>query len=416
MTPLGGFSTKKSQNVVSPRSLKATTVQLGHVIKQTDKSTRHQLLLNAEKTLMGLDISDLLRLWNLCDVNGNGLVSQSELENFVSKHFPELDWKARISSPSHRSLSPLFLFRFPAASRSYLQTNPRMSSFPKRSSERCSSLCYGPISSNSRSYHFAFLCAADVYNHRRAFEALSFADDDQNRSISFDEWRVALHRLGFSMNDDSERALFQTCSRGHLGLMFGEFCAWCVQLSFPLFSLSMLHVAMPLSHTHLRRYVSSQLESVSASKLGPLNLLSNRKSLAAPKRNQPLNADPKEQPKPRGRSADGGRLTPSGDGGEKAPKHSREREVASGTDKDKLQAIYSSAPRTKHNSLWTKENLLRSGTRTQEVESGKDTRASVSHDIRQVLFVKLLVPTHQMVSDHPTAGFHILYAVIRCSS
>jgi hypothetical protein len=93
MTPLGGFPTKKSQNVVSPRALKATTVQLGHVIKKSDKSTRHQLLSSVEQRFMDLDISELQKLWSMCDVNGNGLVSQSELENFVSKYFPELDWK-----------------------------------------------------------------------------------------------------------------------------------------------------------------------------------------------------------------------------------------------------------------------------------------------------------------------------------
>ena len=99
MTPLGGFPTKKSQNVVSPRALKATTVQLGQVIKKSDKSTRHQLLSSAEQRFMDLDISELQKLWSMCDVNGNGLVSQSELENFVSKYFPELDWKVLAPLP-----------------------------------------------------------------------------------------------------------------------------------------------------------------------------------------------------------------------------------------------------------------------------------------------------------------------------
>jgi hypothetical protein len=93
MTPLGGFATKKSQNVVSPRALKATTVQLGQAIKKTGKSTRNQLLQNVERRFMELDIGELQKLWSTCDVNGNGLVSQSELENFVSRHIPELDWK-----------------------------------------------------------------------------------------------------------------------------------------------------------------------------------------------------------------------------------------------------------------------------------------------------------------------------------
>ncbi len=100
MTPLGGFSTMKSQNVVSPRTLKATTVQLGQVVKKTDKSTRHQLLLNAEQRFKNLDINELQKLWSACDVNGNGLVSQGELENFVSRHFPELDWKVFALPPA----------------------------------------------------------------------------------------------------------------------------------------------------------------------------------------------------------------------------------------------------------------------------------------------------------------------------
>jgi hypothetical protein len=29
------------------------------------------------------------------------------------------------------------------------------------------------------------------------------------------------------MNEEAARAMFQACSRGHIGLMFGEFCAWC---------------------------------------------------------------------------------------------------------------------------------------------------------------------------------------------
>jgi hypothetical protein len=61
----------------------------------------------------------------------------------------------------------------------------------------------------------------------RAFEALSFADTDENVTITFAEWKVALQRLGFVQNDDDVRTLFQTCSRGNIGLMYGEFCAWC---------------------------------------------------------------------------------------------------------------------------------------------------------------------------------------------
>jgi hypothetical protein len=119
MTPLGGFPTKKSQNVVSPRTLKATTVQLGQVIKKTDKSSRQQLLLNVERRFMDLDINELQKLWSACDVNGNGLVSQNELESFVSKNFPELDWKvlAHPSIPhvpsSHSQSRPPFAAALP---------------------------------------------------------------------------------------------------------------------------------------------------------------------------------------------------------------------------------------------------------------------------------------------------------------
>ena len=56
---------------------------------------------------------------------------------------------------------------------------------------------------------------------------MSFADTDENATISFDEWTIALQRLGFDMNEEAARAMFQACSRGHIGLMFGEFCAWC---------------------------------------------------------------------------------------------------------------------------------------------------------------------------------------------
>ena len=104
MTPLGGFPTKKSRSLVSPRTLKATTVQLGQVIKKTDKdSTRLQLLLNVENKLMGLDIAQLQKLWSTVDANGNSLVSQGELTNFVTRHFPELDWKVRIPPPPYPS-------------------------------------------------------------------------------------------------------------------------------------------------------------------------------------------------------------------------------------------------------------------------------------------------------------------------
>ena len=115
MTPLGGFPTKKSRSVVSPRALKATTVQLGQVIKKTDKdkSTRQELLAAVESRFMDLDIAGLSKLWLTVDVNGNGLVSQSELINFVSRHFPELDWKVcelpppPPALPIHRTHTPL---------------------------------------------------------------------------------------------------------------------------------------------------------------------------------------------------------------------------------------------------------------------------------------------------------------------
>ena len=149
MTPLGGFPTKKSRSLVSPRTLKATTVQLGQVIKKTDKdSTRLQLLLNVENKLMGLDIAQLQKLWSTVDANGNSLVSQGELTNFVTRHFPELDWKVRIPPPP---LPPPIALtrlsrRFPAASRSSLPTSPRTVSYPKKNSACCSSLCCGPTS------------------------------------------------------------------------------------------------------------------------------------------------------------------------------------------------------------------------------------------------------------------------------
>jgi Ca2+-binding EF-hand superfamily protein len=38
---------------------------------------------------------------------------------------------------------------------------------------------------------------------------LSFADTDENSTISFDEWTTALQRLGFDMNEDGARAMFQ---------------------------------------------------------------------------------------------------------------------------------------------------------------------------------------------------------------
>jgi hypothetical protein len=149
MTPLGGFPTKKSQNVVSPRALKATTVQLGQVIKKTDKSTRHQLLLNAERRFIGLDINDLQKLWSSCDVNGNGLVSQSELENFVMKQFPELDWKvfgpSPPPSPSTIALT-LISCSCQCASRFCSPTNPKTASFRRRSSALCCSIFCGPTS------------------------------------------------------------------------------------------------------------------------------------------------------------------------------------------------------------------------------------------------------------------------------
>jgi hypothetical protein len=153
MTPLGGFPTKKSQNVVSPRALKATTVQLGQVIKKGDKLTRHKLLQNAEQRFMALDINDLQKLWSSCDVNGNGLVSQSELENFVMKQFPELDWK--VNTPlrhlprSHIALTPA-ADSCPAALRSSSPTNQRTASFLRRNSARCCSIFCGRTSSKPR--------------------------------------------------------------------------------------------------------------------------------------------------------------------------------------------------------------------------------------------------------------------------
>jgi hypothetical protein len=142
---------------------------------------------------------------------------------------------------------------------------------------------------------------------------------------------------------------------------------------------------VPHRSAHSRcRYVSSQLESIAASKLGPLKLPTNRKSEPE---HQPLPSPDRQAQKPRSSSADDGRL--SGEGGERARKKSKDRETAQGADKDKLQAIYSAGPRVKHQSVWTKENLLRGGKKLLETEPIKETRASVSHDIRQVKFCAL---------------------------
>ena len=133
-----------------------------------------------------------------------------------------------------------------------------------------------------------------------------------------------------------------------------------------------------------RRYVSSQLETAAHSKLGPLQLPTDRKS---EQQRRPQQSPENPQSKPRSSSANNGRVTPNQESGERAHKQPRTgREGAGGSDKDKLQAIYSAAPRPKHQSVWTKENLLRgsSSRKAQEPESVKDMRASVSHDIRQV--------------------------------
>ena len=211
----------------------------------------------------------------------------------------------------------------------------------------------------------------------RAFEALSFADTDESITISFDEWKVALQRLGFALNEHDAHALFQTCSRGHLGLMFGEFCAWCACIPFTARHRN--------AHT-ARRYVSSQLESVATSKLGPLNLPSRKPERVPP---QSSTSPGSQQPKPRSSSAENPRASGSREGGERAHKKVREKEAMQGTDRDKLQSIYSAAPRNKHQSVWTKENLLRGSKKTQEVELAKETRASVSHEIRQVHLLAL---------------------------
>ena len=62
---------------------------------------------------------------------------------------------------------------------------------------------------------------------------------------------MALERLGFELNEDGARVLFQTCSRGRLGLMFGEFCAWCFPFSSffasPFFRFLFPHHLCPAS-------------------------------------------------------------------------------------------------------------------------------------------------------------------------
>ena len=139
----------------------------------------------------------------------------------------------------------------------------------------------------------------------------------------------------------------------------------------------------------MRRYVSSQLETVVSSKLGPLKLPSNQRperEAQQQQQQQQQQSPGRQQSKPRSSSADNVRSSGSREGGERASKKFRDKEALHGTDRDKLQSIYSAAPRTKHQSVWTKENLLRGGKKAQEAEreSVKETRASVSHDIRQV--------------------------------
>ncbi len=129
------------------------------------------------------------------------------------------------------------------------------------------------------------------------------------------------------------------------------------------------------------RYVSSQLESVASSKLGPLKLPSHS-SHRGP---QPEPVSPGQQhSKPRSSSAENLRSSSNREGGERVHKKSRDREAAPGTGRDKLQAVYSAAPRNKHQSVWTKENLLKGSKRAPDAEPVKETRASVSNDIRQV--------------------------------
>ncbi len=156
----------------------------------------------------------------------------------------------------------------------------------------------------------------------------------------------------------------------------------------------------------VHRYVSSQLETVASSKLGPLKLPSkqnpDREQQQQPTQQQQSSG--LQQSKPRSSSAENARSSGSREGGERASKKSRDKEAAHGTDRDKLQSIYSTAPRTKHQSVWTKENLLRGSKRAQEAESVKEMRASVSNDIRQVLLSALL-PRFRLMpacSSHPS--------------
>ena len=124
---------------------------------------------------------------------------------------------------------------------------------------------------------------------------------------------MALERLGFELNEDGARVLFQTCSRGRLGLMFGEFCAWYFPFSSffaSTFFVFIFHITfVPHRFAHSRcRYVSSQLESIAASKLGPLKLPTNRKSEPE---HQPLPSPDRQAHKPRSSSADNGRASAS---------------------------------------------------------------------------------------------------------
>jgi hypothetical protein len=167
-----------------------------------------------------------------------------------------------------------------------------------------------------------------------------------------------------------------------------------------------------------RRYVSSQLETAAHSKLGPLQLPTDRKS---EQQRRPQQSPENPQSKPRSSSANNGRVTPNQENGERAHKQPRTgREGVGGSDKDKLQAIYSAAPRPKHQSVWTKENLLRgsSSRKAQEPESVKDMRASVSHDIRQVFPSSFCSPSlfTPPPPPSPSARFTLLHARVSGAS
>lgn len=182
----------------------------------------HERILNACQ-----NVTEMRRLWNVLDYNGNGVVSVAELVRFCEMEFPELNHQ--------RALIRAF----------YLTT-----------------LAEGDKDEWIERYEFPALLR-NIFYFNMLFREFEKFDKDDDHRLDIDEFVVATQAMGISLTREQAEIKFDLADADHGGqVLFDEFCRFIAMEKMPI--AGEVHEDFTMAEVHHRNKSSKAAGSKQA--------------------------------------------------------------------------------------------------------------------------------------------------------